>query len=97
MSTKPDGIGPDMVAIQALAFIAADDQLMSRFLALTGLDVADLRAAAAEPGFLVAVLDFLGGHEPDLVAFAQSADLTPEAVVAARHALAGPDRAGYDA
>ena len=88
---------PDLLAIEALAFVAADDQLMSRFLALTGLDVADLRAAAAEPGFLVAVLDFLGGHEPDLVAFAEAAGATPEEVVRARHALAGPsDRAGYE-
>ena len=86
----------DMLAIEALGFIAADDQLMSRFLSLTGLDVADLRAAAAEPGFLVAVLDFLAGHEPDLVAFVETAGVTPEAVVRARHALAGPDTAGYE-
>ena len=87
---------PDMLAIEALGFIAADDQLMSRFMSLTGLDVADLRAAAAEPGFLVAVLDFLAGHEADLVAFAESAGVTPGAVVRARHALAGPDTAGYE-
>ena len=87
---------PDMLAIEALGFVAADDQLMSRFLALTGLEVADLRAAAAEPGFLVAVLDFLGGHEPDLVAFAEAAGVSPEEVVRARHALAGPDAAGYE-
>ena len=84
------------VAIEALGFIAGDDELLTRFLSLTGIEVGDMRRAAAEPGFLLAVLDFLAGHEPDLVAFAEASRTAPETIVAARHALAGDDRAGYE-
>ena len=93
MAIKED---PETVAIEALAHVAADEALMTRFLTLTGIDLGDLRQAAGEPGFLVAVLDFLAGHEPDLVAFAQVSERDPEAVVSARHALAGRDTFGYD-
>lgn len=64
----------ETVAIQALAFVASDDELLPRFLSLTGLDPAGLRAraAAAEPSLMGAVLDFLLNHEPSLLAFAEA-------------------------
>jgi len=64
----------ESVAIQSLAFVAADDELLPRFLALTGFDPTGLRAqaAAAEPSLMGAVLDFLLGHEPTLLAFAEA-------------------------
>ena len=46
--------------------------------------------AAARPGFFVAILDHIAGHEPDLLAFAAEAGLKPESVMTARRALAGP-------
>ena len=85
----------EALAIGALSFIAGDDELMTRFVSLTGLDVSDLRKAASEPGFLVGVLDFLAGHDPDLIAFADAADVAPESIVKARHTLA-KDHAGYE-
>ena len=42
-----------------LAFIASDQDLLQRFLALTGMDVAGLRAAADETGTMIAVVDFV--------------------------------------
>ncbi|HEX2020146.1 MAG TPA: DUF3572 domain-containing protein [Aurantimonas sp.] len=77
----------DLVAVQALAFIAADRPLLDRFLAVTGINVADLRAAAATPGFLAGVLDFVLAHEPTLMAFAADQALDPARVAAAREAL----------
>ncbi|MBO0662646.1 DUF3572 domain-containing protein [Jiella sp. MQZ9-1] len=77
------------IAIAALGFIAADEKLLPRFLALTGLDPAQLRDAAREPGFLPGVLDFMLGHEPTLLAFCQASGVTPETVPAARAAF-GP-------
>ena len=85
----------EAVGVEALGYLANDTDLLSRFLALSGADVSDLRSLAGQPGFLSGVLDFLCAHEPDLVAFAQAGDRTPEEVVAARHVLAG-DHAGYD-
>lgn len=73
----------------ALGWIAGDAEQISRFLALTGADVSDLRAAAAEPGFLAGVLDFVMGHEPTLLAFCEAHALAPEDVAQAWQTLSG--------
>ena len=82
----------EAIAIQAVAHIAADEDRLGRFLALTGLDPDGLRAAAREPAFLASVLEHLAGYEPDLLAFAAEAGIAPEKVAAARLVLSGPDR-----
>jgi hypothetical protein len=48
-----------------------------------------LRAAAAEPGFLAAILDYVAGDESLLVAFAAHRNLAPEIVMQARSRLIG--------
>ncbi len=73
-------IDSDTVAIAALASIAADPQMLSRFLALTGHQGGDIRKAAQEPEFLAGVLHFTVEHEPVLLAAAASLRLTPDAV-----------------
>lgn len=75
------------LAVQALAFIAADPQLLPRFLALTGIEPAGIRSAAREPGFMAGVLHFILAHEPTLLAFAASAETRPAAVGDALRAL----------
>jgi hypothetical protein len=78
---------PEGLAISALLFIAAETETLSRFLELTGLDPGDVRAAASDKRFLLAVLDFLMADEPLLLAFAASENLTPETVVATHRKL----------
>ena len=78
------------LAVDALAFIAADPERLDRFLGLTGLGPHNLRTAAADPAFLSSVLDYLAGDEELLVAFAAEACLEPEAVARAQSALSGP-------
>lgn len=78
------------LAVQALAFIAADSDLLNRFLNVTGLGPDNLRTAAADPAFLGSVLDSLVANEDLLVAFAADAGLKPEAVVRAHGALSRP-------
>ena len=75
------------IGIQALEFLAADPVQLHRFLELSGLDVGQLRRAAAKPAFFAGLLDFLLGHEPTLIAFAAQAGLSPGAVGAARETL----------
>jgi hypothetical protein len=77
------------LAIQALTFIGSDPAELGRFLAMTGIGPAELRAAAHEPDFLVGVLDHILGYEPLLLAFAKDADIKPATVAKAREALAG--------
>jgi Protein of unknown function (DUF3572) len=81
------------IAVAALGFVAADPELLPRFLALTGIEPSAIRAAAREPGFLAGVLHFIAGHEPTLLAFAGQAGIKPEAVLAAMRLLPqGDDR-----
>jgi hypothetical protein len=82
---------PPELALRALAFFARDDDRVSRFLALTGLDAGDVSALLGDRGFHLAVLDHLAGDEAMLLEFAVSEGLPPEAVGRARRALGGGD------
>ena len=68
---------PQTLAVAVLTFLAADADRLTRFLALTGLHPATLRATAATPAFARAVLSYLGSDEMLLVAFAHEAGLDP--------------------
>ncbi len=87
-SGTPDA---QLLGLQALAHIAADEELGPRFLALTGLDADGLRAGASDPGLLAAVLEFLAAHEADLVAVAEALEVSPATLAAAARQLAGPE------
>jgi len=77
------------LALRALAFLAQDEDRVSRFLTLTGLDAGDLRALLHNREFHLAVLDHLAGDEALLLDFAAAESLPPEAVGRARRALGG--------
>ena len=78
------------LAVEALVFLGADATRLDRFLAITGLGLHNLRRAAADPAFLVSVLDYLLADERLLVAFAAELGRSPEDVVRAGEALGGP-------
>ena len=75
------------IAAQAVAFLAADDDRLGRFLALTGLSPTELKTGLGQPAFLGAVLDHLLGDEPLLLAFAEAVEIAPELPAAARRLL----------
>jgi hypothetical protein len=77
----------EMLAIQALGFIAEDPERLAGFLASTGIPAEEIRAAAGEPGFLAGVLEHMLGDESLLIAFALSAGIDPAEVARARSAL----------
>lgn len=87
---KMNGEIAEDMAIKGLAFLAGDDERLSRFLALSGIDPAHLREAAAEPGFLAGVMAHLASDEGVLVQFAAEICAAPEEVGAACALLAGP-------
>ncbi len=84
---KPTRSGAEELAVAALAFIAQEPDRLRRFLDLSGLDPANLRQAAAGPGFLTGVLDYVSGDEGLLVAFAAAAGIDPTAIETARQLL----------
>jgi hypothetical protein len=79
----------EALAVQALSYIAQDGERLGRFLSLTGLGPAEIRAAAREPGFLAGVLEYLAGDERLLTDFAKEAGHDPATIEAARIALGG--------
>ena len=82
-------VDAEVVAIRALGYIAADETLFERFLALTGFGAEDIRERVTDPGFLGGVLDFLLGDERLVIAFAEASDLAPEVPMMARRKLPG--------
>jgi hypothetical protein len=79
---------PETIALEALGWVLTDQPRADRLLALTGLTADSLRDGLGERAVLGAVLEFLAGHEADLVAAAIALDLAPEEISAAARALA---------
>ena len=86
---RPDAAreGAEALAIAALGWLAADEERLDRFLALSGLTPQTLRRAAAAPDFLASVLDHILAHEPTLLAFAADEKRDPAEVERDRHRL----------
>jgi hypothetical protein len=77
----------EMLAIQALSFIAAEPERLNAFLNATGLTLDRLRESANQPDFLAGVLEHMLADESLLLAFAASAVVDPADVTRARIAL----------
>jgi len=78
-----------VIALDVLGWMAADPEMIGRFMGETGLDIADLRRAAKAPELQVAVLDFLLGDDRRVLACAEALSLPPEAFQQALAALPG--------
>jgi hypothetical protein len=77
----------EIVAIQALSFVASEPERLGQFLAETGLGPETLRSAAADPQFLASVLDFVLRDDATVTAFAKASEHHPTTIAAARQAL----------
>src|ERR1700720_4877904 len=81
----------EIVAIQALSFIAGEPERLGAFLAETGIGPETLRTAAADPRFLASVLEFVMRDDATVKAFAQASKLHPTNIAAARQVLGDPE------
>ncbi|MZR11775.1 DUF3572 family protein [Maritimibacter sp. DP07] len=79
----------ETIGLQALGWLAGNDELMPVFLGSTGGDLADLKARANDPGFLGAVLDFITMDDAWVVSFCDDAGLDYAQPMQARAALPG--------
>ena len=77
----------EIVAVQALSFVASDPERLGIFLAETGIGPETLRSAAADPHFLAGVLDFVLRDDATVKAFAAASELDPTTIAAAREVL----------
>ncbi|MEP2030989.1 MAG: DUF3572 domain-containing protein [Paracoccaceae bacterium] len=79
----------DTVALQALAWLAGNDELLPVFLGTTGASAQDLRTRAADAEFLLSVLDFLMMDDAWVIAFCDETSIAYDIPMQARHALPG--------
>ena len=79
------------LAVSALAYIAADEVRLERFLSLTGLNPSNLRGIASRPEFLGAVLEHMLSDETLLLAFCANGQHDPLTITqASRHFCGAP-------
>jgi len=78
---------PSALALRAIGWIVSDEARGERFLALTGLTPELLREQLGSAEVQRAALEFLGAHEPDLVAAAEALDVAPADLAAAGERL----------
>lgn len=80
----------EIVAVQALGFIAGDPERLGLFLAESGIGPETLRSAASDPKFLSSVLDFVMRDDATVEAFAKVSELHPTNIAAAHQVLNDP-------
>jgi hypothetical protein len=78
---------PQALALGALGWLLGDEDRAQRLLALTGLIPDALREGLGDPAMLVAVLDFLCAHEPDLIGAAEALGVSPQELADAARRL----------
>ncbi len=79
----------EIIAAQALAWVAGAPERINGFLALSGLSPGELMAQAGDPRILGAVLDFLLTEDRLVMEFCDEAGLAYTVPQAARAALPG--------
>ncbi len=79
----------EVLALEALGWLAADPDRAERFFAVAGTGADEMRERAQDPDYLGAVLDYLLMDEPQLLAFCADADMAPDRPMRARAGLPG--------
>ncbi|MBY5932031.1 DUF3572 domain-containing protein [Tateyamaria omphalii] len=79
----------EVVGLQAVAWMAGNEELLPVFLGATGASEADMRAGVGDPAFLGALLDFIMMDDAWVTAFCDAHTLPYDAPMRARMALPG--------
>ncbi|MGH6827689.1 MAG: DUF3572 family protein [Rhizomicrobium sp.] len=80
----------EVMALEALAWLAGRPQDIARFLTISGLAAEDLRKSVGDRQLQASVLDFLLGEEPLLLEYCRNVLRRPQTVHRARHLLEEP-------
>ncbi|MGV6850404.1 MAG: DUF3572 domain-containing protein [Marinibacterium sp.] len=76
-------------ALDALGWLAGNQELLPVFMGASGAGLDDLRARAGDPEFLASVLDFLLMDDAWILSVCSDLGVSPEIPRAARAALPG--------
>ncbi|WP_321831752.1 DUF3572 domain-containing protein [Thalassovita sp.] len=87
MPLTPDAA--ETLALQALGWLAGNEELLPVFMGATGVSQDDLRSQAGAPEFLASVLDFLLMDDAWVMACSEALNRPYDALIQARAALPG--------
>ena len=79
----------ETLALRALAYLAADSEILARFLTISGLEPDNLRQRLTDPELLGGVIEFLLSDENLCAEFLTAEGLDPRNLHAALQALSG--------
>ena len=85
----------ETLALQALAWLAGNEELFPVFLGATGASAADIAQDAGNPAFLGSVLDFVLTDDAWVTAFCDAASFAYDAPMLARMALPGGEQINW--
>ncbi len=77
----------EILAIQALGYLAGTEEELQRLLIATGMDSEALKQSAQSRAGLAGILDYICQDESILLGFCESARIRPEEPMRALHAL----------
>ena len=79
----------EILALEALAWLAGQPDAIAKFLTMSGLEASELRLAVGDSGLQSSVLDYLLANENLLLEFCENASIKPQEVHSARYRLGG--------
>lgn len=82
----------ETIALQALAWLVGNDEILPLFLGSTGSSEGDIKARATDHEFQASVLEFLTMDDAWVVAFCDAVNLDYEDPLKARYALPGAEQ-----
>ena len=85
----------ETTALQALAWLAGNEDLLPVFLGATGASEADVRSGASDPVFLGSVLDFLMMDDAWVMQFCDQAQVSYHTPMNARQMLPGGEQVSW--
>jgi hypothetical protein len=80
----------ETIALNGLAFLAAQPEEIERFLRNSGIDAGELRSRAADTDVLRAVLEYILAGDATTTGFCAEQELDPRELHAAAHILNDP-------
>ncbi len=85
----------ETIALQALGWLAANEELLPVFLGACGATVNDLAKNAGQPAFLGSVLDFILMDDAWVIEFCDAANLAYVIPMQARTSLPGGEQINW--
>lgn len=78
-----------IIGLQAITYIMEDEDLLARFIALSGSSQEEIRDKVQDKYFLSSCLEFLLGNEKDLLSFCVDSNINPTHPMQAFESLGG--------